>query len=160
MTSNLERSTLFIQPAPWPLTAENVSVQGSYLLSYRSKELSPWKQGACPTRLPPHPQLLSQPCLQGLHLKLVLLHVSKLVAKLRNRMLDRVEGSWEKLEEEVFLQTTTLSLEARVQEEEEGGEEEGVNPPISMPTPPASTRRGAGEEEGGELLISVIHHPP
>jgi len=88
--------------------------------------------------------------------------VSKLVAKLRNRMLVRVEGSWGKLEEEVFLQTTTLSLEARVQEEEEGGEEEeeGVNPPISMPTPPASTRRGAGEEEGGELPISVIHHPP
>jgi len=84
------------------------------------------------------------------------------VAKLRNRMLVRVEGSWEKLEEEVFLQTTTmLSLEARVQEEEEGGEEEeGVNPPISMPTPLASTRREAGEEEGGELLISVIHHPP
>jgi hypothetical protein len=88
--------------------------------------------------------------------------VSKLVAKLRNRMLVQVEGSWEKLEEEVFLQTTTtLSLEARVQEEAEGGEEEeGVNLPISMPTPLASTRREAGEEEGEELLISVTHHPP
>ena len=78
-------------------------------------------------------------------------------------MLVRVGGSWEKLEEEVFLQTTTtLSLEARVQEEEgEGGEEEeALNLPISMPTPLASTRRGVEEEEEGELLISVIHHPP
>jgi len=92
----------------------------------------------------------------------VWLHVSKLVAKLRNRMLVRVEGSWEKLEEGVLLLTTTPPLEARVQEEEgEGGEEEeALNLPISMPTPLASTRRGVEEEEGGELLISVIHHPP
>ena len=58
-----EIKTLLFQPAPWPLTAENVSgktqqpgilifhniyfvaVQGIYLLSYRSKELSSWKQG-------------------------------------------------------------------------------------------------------------------
>ena len=95
----------------------------------------------------------------------MLLQVSKLVAKLRNRMLVRVEGSWENLEveEEVALQTTTPSLEARLQEEEEeGGEVEVDNPPAStMPTPLASTRRGAGEEEeGGEVLTSVIHHPP
>ena len=78
------------------------------------------------------------------------------------RMLVRVEGSWEKLEEGVLLLTTTPPLEARVQEEEgEGGEEEeALNLPISMPTPLASTRRGVEEEEGGELLISVIHHPP
>jgi len=96
--------------------------------------------------------------------------VSKLVVKLRNRMLVRVEGSWEKLEEEEFLQTTskgvlllttTPSLEARVQEEEEeGGEEEEVNHPSSMPTPLASTRGMAGEEGGGESPNSVIHHPP
>jgi len=92
------------------------------------------------------------------------------VAKLRNRMLVRVEGSWEKLEE-VFLQTTskgvllvttTPSPEARVQEEEEGDEggEEEVKPPISMPTPLASSRGEAGEEGGGESLNSMIHHPP
>ena len=86
-------------------------------------------------------------------------------------MLVRVEGSWEKLEEEEFLQTTsktvlllttTPSLEARVQEEEEeeGGEEEEVNHPSSMPTPLASTRGMAGEEGGGESPNSVIHHPP
>ena len=87
------------------------------------------------------------------------------------RMLVRVEGSWEKLVEEEFLQTTskavllvttTLSLEARVQEEEEEGgeEEEEVNPPSSMPTPLAFTRGVEGEEGGGESLNSVIHHPP
>ena len=66
-----EIKTLLFQPAPWPLTAENVSgkipelsirghaksvksqysstvyfaVQGCHLLSLRSKKLSPWKQG-------------------------------------------------------------------------------------------------------------------
>ena len=106
----------------------------------------------------------------------MLLHVSKLVAKLRNRclnitlatfdyfyvrMLVRVGGSWAKLEEEeafpqtasreVLLATTTLSLEARVQEEEgEGGEEEEVEVNLPSSSSSMSTPLAITRGEAGE----------